>query len=627
MCGLAGILHYGNVGDSPDRVRRMADSIIHRGPDDDGYFSDDDVALGFRRLSIVDIETGHQPMSTADRSVWVVFNGEIYNHRDLRRQLEAKGHKFASDHSDTEVLVHGWREWGERLPEHLNGMFAFAIWDATQKTLFLARDRFGVKPLYFGRSNDGAFVFGSEVRALHASGLIARKEDASAVADYFGLMNNWNGKTPFAGVELMRPGSWKKITPTGERDHTFWRFRMERRPPPRGGLDKAAGEFRELLLQVVHSQVQADVPVMTYLSGGIDSSSVTAAAHALDPEMQAYSCIFQLDGVGADTFVDEREFSRMVAKHLGISRVELEIPRDAMISQMDTTIASLEYPRMGMAYVNDLIAKRVAADARVVLSGMGGDEVTGGYVGRYAITERGEQPSRTGLRAMMARLSGSGSKPVAPRESLDAYRRALNVPLADEERAAAFTPDFLAASGQRTPMDAIEEALADAGSSDPWDVVMYVDATTYLHGLLVLEDKLSMSHSLETRVPLLDNDLVDYLLETSWDLLCDGETGKILFREAVRPLVPQEIYTKPKMGFAPPDASWYRGPLKSFIEHRLAPERVSRRGVFQPGWVSTKVAQHMSGAANHVVLIWCLLSFDSWCEQSGAFGGKLELAA
>ncbi len=627
MCGLAGILHFGRLGDAAQRARKMADSIRHRGPDDDGYFADADVAFSFRRLAIVDIETGHQPMTNADRSVWVVFNGEIYNHRALRKELESKGHRFATDHSDTEVLVHGWRQWGEQLPEKLNGMFALAVWDVKARSLFLARDRFGVKPLYLARTQAGALTFASEVRALHASGLIAREDDPVAVADYFGLMNNWNGRTPFRGVELMRPGSWRKITPSGETESVYWRFRMDRHAPRRGGLAAAANDFRDILLATVRSQVQADVPVMTYLSGGIDSSSVTAAAYAIDPNMRAYSCIFQLDGVGADAFVDEREYSRLVAKHLGISRVELEIPSTAMIGRLDQTIASLEYPRMGMAYVNDIIAERVAKDARVVLSGMGGDEVTGGYVGRYAITPRQATPRETGLRALFQKLRGANEPEVAPREALDAYRRALNVPLADDQRAAAFTPEFLAVSGQRSPMDAIEEAVADAESSDPWDVVMYVDATTYLHGLLVLEDKLSMSHSLETRVPLLDNDLVDYLLQTPWELLCDGQTGKILFREAVRPLVPEEIYNKPKMGFAPPDASWYRGPLRGFIESRLSAERIARRGVFRPAWVNAILAQHMNGGANHVVLIWCLLSFDSWCEQSGAFGGRLDLAA
>jgi asparagine synthase (glutamine-hydrolysing) len=603
MCGLAGLLHFGKLPDAAERIKRMADSIVHRGPDDEGFWIGPDLALGFRRLAIVDIETGHQPMASADSAVQVIFNGEIYNHRELRADLEKRGHVFRSHHSDTEVLVHGWREWGVKLPEKLNGMFAFAIWDAGQCSLFLGRDRYGIKPLYTARSRDGALAFGSEVRVLFASGLVTAQEDPGAVSDYFGLMNFWHGRTPFRGVELMAPASWRLITPSSDRTQTYWSFSYNRRPR---NPKQAEEEFRALLLAAVKSQVQADVPVMTYLSGGIDSSSVTAAAHALDPQMRAYSCIFDLDQVGADAFVDEREFSRAVASHLGIDRVELELPQDIMIQQLEHTIGALEYPRMGMAYVIDLIAQRVSQDAKVVLSGMGGDEVTGGYVSRYGLVTR---PAAKGL------------------DPFEVYRACLNVPISEAERKQAFTPDFLRASGNIGTLDIIGDAIAKAPAEDPWDVLMHVDATTYLHGLLVLEDKLSMAHSLETRVPLLDNTLVDYLLETDWSLLCDGQTGKMLFREAVRPLVPDSIYRKPKMGFGPPDASWYRGKLRPYVESVLSPQRIARRGVFRPEWVAQKLAAHMSGEANWVALIWCLLSFEIWCDQTSAFGGKTILAA
>jgi asparagine synthase (glutamine-hydrolysing) len=604
MCGLSGILHFGATVDAAQRVKMMADSIVHRGPDDEGFWIGPDVALGFRRLAIVDIESGHQPMASADGVIQVIYNGEIYNHRELRAELEKRGHVFRSHHSDTEVLVHGWREWGVCLPEKLNGMFAFALWDASQRSLFFARDRYGVKPLYFARSREGALVFGSEVRTLFASGLIERREDAGAISDYFGLMNFWHGRTPFDGVELMQPASWKLISPSGERTQTYWAFSYNR--TRKSDLRQAAEEFRELMLGTVRRQVQADVPVMTYLSGGIDSSSITAAAYALDPKMRAYSCIFNLDKVGVDAFVDERDFSRAVASHLNIDRVELELPQDVMIGRIDHTISALEYPRMGMAYVIDLISQRVSQDAKVVLSGMGGDEITGGYVSRYGLVPRNGKP---------------GSDPFS------VYRAMLNVTISEAERPHAFTPEFLRASGNVGVLDIIGNAIRNAPSTDPWDVLMHVDATNYLHGLLVLEDKLSMSHSLETRVPLLDNELVDYLLETPWNLLCDGETGKILFREAVRPFVPDAVYRKPKMGFGPPDASWYRGALRSYVESILSPQRIARRGVFRPSWVAQKLAAHMSGEGNWVALIWCLLSFEVWCDQNAVFGGKTTLAA
>ena len=253
-----------------------------------------------------------------------------------------------------------------------------------------------------------------------------------------------------------------------------------------------------------------------------------------------------------------------------------------------------------MAYVNYLIAQRVAADAKVVMSGMGGDEITAGYVGRYKLVARD--------------ATDRGSQPLA------IYPAMLNVPIPFAELIQAFTPEFLSAAGEFSPLDLIGDAIASVPSEDPWDAVMYVDATTYLHGLLVLEDKLSMIHSLETRVPLLDNDLVDHLLRVPWSLLSDGDTGKILFREAVRPWVPEAIYRKPKMGFGPPDASWYRGRLRGWVADRL--DSLAARGVFRPDYIAGKFIQHLSGEANWVALLWCFLSFESWCHQTGVFGGS-----
>ena len=416
MCGISGIVHFGKLPDAASRVHEMAASLVHRGPDDDGFWHDGDCALGFRRLSIVDIGGGHQPMANEDGNVWVVYNGEIYNHRELRRELEAAGHRFASDHSDTEVLVHGWEQWGEGLAERLNGMFAFAIWDQRRRTLMLARDRLGIKPLYLAARADGVVAFGSELRALHTSGLVGVEADAVGVLEYFSLMNMWGGRTPFAGVAMLPPGCLELITPEGRKRKTYWDFEFNR--DREGDPADEANIFREVLLGAVRRQIAADVPVMAYLSGGIDSSSLASAAHELNSNVRAYSCIFDLDGVGVDRFVDERDFSRAVAASLGIERVELEIPQDALISTLDATVSALEYPRMGMAYVNYLIAQRVAVDAKVVLSGMGGDEMTGGYIGRYALVPR----------------------ELAEGDPFGVYRTVLNVPIAAHELARGIHP-------------------------------------------------------------------------------------------------------------------------------------------------------------------------------------------
>jgi asparagine synthase (glutamine-hydrolysing) len=624
MCGIAGLLHFGSCPDANQRVRRMTASIVHRGPDDDGFYIAPDIALGFRRLSIVDLATGNQPMRNEDASVWVVFNGEIYNHRELRKELETAGHRFMTDHSDTEVLVHGWEQWGEELFGRLNGMFACAIWDQSLRELIVARDRYGIKPVYIADLPGNGVIFGSEVRCLHASGMIPKAFDASAALEYFTLMNNWSGRTPFQHVRLVQPGTIVRYSSAGSSRKTYWSFSYRRDRAP--SLAQASGEFGEVLQGAIQRQVAADVPVMTYLSGGIDSSAVTSAAHRIDPEMRAYSCIFDLEKVGVDKLFDEREFSRAVANYLKIDRVELTVPQLALAANLDATIAAIEYPRMGMAYVNYLIAARVAQDAKVVLSGTGGDEVTGGYVGRYAIVPRSGSGSLSQraigflrqLRHGNLRRGKSLSRATDP---FALYRRSLNVPIAAELIPLAFTPEFLRATGGFDPVAIIDEAIASAPSRDPWDVVMHVDVTTYLPGLLAIEDKLSMAHSLETRVPLLDNEVVDHLLEIDWSLLSDGKTGKILFREAVRPLVPDEIYRKPKMGFGPPDASWYRGVLRPWIEQQLSEFQIKRRGVLRYDFVRRILDEHFEEKANHVALIWCMLSFESWCKQHGAYGG------
>jgi asparagine synthase (glutamine-hydrolysing) len=612
MCGITGILHFGRQADAMHRVKDMAASIAHRGPDDEGFWSDQDVAFGFRRLAILDIETGAQPMCNEDGTVWVVYNGEIYNHRELRCELESSGHRFNTHHSDTEVLVHGWEEWGEALPKKLNGMFVFAIWDQRSRTMVLARDRVGIKPLYAANDGQGNLIFGSEVRAIHAGGLVEKRMHPGGVLEYLTLQNNWFGRTPFAEVRMVSPGTIELHRPQGARVLHFWSLTFTRSNSL--SLSQTVEDYRELLLNVMRRQMDADVPVMSYLSGGIDSTAITVAAHRLNRDVRAYSCVFDLTEVGEDRFVDEREYSRTVATASGIQRVELELERNVLISCLDDTIAALEYPRMGMAYVNFLIARRVAEDAKVVLSGMGGDEFHAGYVGRYAITPR-DGKLVTGVFNWIVRLLRHGR--ARPGTSLEAYRRCLNFPIMISELNEALTPEFCRAAADFSPEDAIEDLITSAPSQDPWDVVMYGDCMTYLHGLLVMEDKLSMAHSLETRVPLLDNEIIDSALSLPWEHLCDGKAGKIVFREAVKPWVPENIYAKPKMGFGPPDASWYRGLLRDWIKDQLSAKNISRRGILNSGYVRQKLDNHFSGAENNVALIWSLLSLESWCRIQG----------
>lgn len=621
MCGLVGILHRGNAEGARARAKAMTDAIVHRGPDDEGFFDDRDIVLGFRRLSIVDLATGHQPMPNEDGTVYVVFNGEIYNHVALRRELEAAGHRFATDHSDTEVLVHGYEQWGTGLLDRLNGMFAFAIWDSGKRRLVLGRDRLGIKPIYFAERPDGTLVFASEIRAIHASGLVMPAPEEGAVYSYFLQQNVWDGRTLFKDVRQLPAGHLLVDEPGQRNQRQFWDIGFARRKLKPAD---AAEALRTTIEDTIRRQMAADVPVMAYLSGGIDSSSIVAGAHKIDSGVKAYSCLFDLTGVGDDRSVDEREFSRAVASHLRVAHVELELAPTSLQGALHATIEALEEPRMGMAYVNYLIAARVAQDSKVVLSGCGGDEILGGYVARYGHLRQPYPLGQSPRPSIFARILGRALTPTGL--SLDPVRRILELysfPVPSGSIREAFTAAAISKGAGYTVEGAVNALIRDCPSALDYDRLMYADTKSYLSGLLMVEDKVSMAHSLEARVPLIDNEVIDLALGFDWELLTDGETGKKVFRDAIRDWVPAVVADKPKMGFGPPDASWYRGPLQPWIRQILAPERVAARGVFQPAYVAEALEQHMTGAMNRLPLIWSLLSFDAWCEINGFYGGDL----
>jgi asparagine synthase (glutamine-hydrolysing) len=619
MCGIAGIVSRGKLQLAPDLVSRMANAMSHRGPDESGYWHNADTAFGFRRLSIVDLGCGHQPMANEDRTIHCIFNGEIYNHRELRKELEKLGHRFQTDHSDTEVLVHGYEEWGCNLPRRLNGMFGFAIWDSRKRRLVLARDRFGIKPLYVASAPQGVLLFASELKAIFASGLIRAEPDDNSVLAYFQNQNVWHQRCMFKNVTQVLPGHTLIDEPSGRREKRYWDITFNRRKMSR---TQAADALRTSVEQALDRQLAADVPVTTYLSGGVDSSAIAAGAYQRDPHLRAYSCIFDLNQVGDDKMVDEREFSRLVANHLGIQHVELELPQTSLIGSLHSTIRALEEPRMGMAYVNYLIARRVAVDSKVVLSGCGGDEILGGYVARYGYVQS-DIGQNAGSWLHRARALFSMRTQDSKMKSLDRIVPLYRYPLQRADIEMAFTAEFRGEAGEFELETELGALLKQAPSDHIWDQLLYADAKTYLAGLLMVEDKLSMANSLEARVPLLDNEVVDLALSTSWDLLTDGRTGKIAFRDAIGSWLPSEIVHKPKMGFGPPDASWYRGPLQPFIRRILSPSRIAARGVFRPEFVLEKIEQHMSGQANNLSLIWSLISFDAWCEVFGLYGGDL----
>jgi asparagine synthase (glutamine-hydrolysing) len=625
MCGIAGIV---GLNPSPKILKAMGNAMIHRGPDDEGMFLGPDVGLVFRRLAIVDLAGGKQPMANEDGRVQLVFNGEIYDHHQLRKELVAQGHRFVTDHSDTEVLVHGWEEWGYELFPRLNGMFAVAIWDQDRQTLVLARDRYGIKPLYFATIAGGAMLFGSEVRALLASRLIDAQPNPAGILEYFSFQNLWQDATMFRDIVQLEPGTvltWKRGRLSRRR---YWDIEFPR--SRRASMPELVEEHRAIVTRAVRRQIAADVPVKTYLSGGIDSTAITVIAHKMDPTVTAYSCIFNLDNVGQDRIFDEREFSRLVAREYGLQRVELELDQDSLQHCMAHYVESLEDLRMGMGYPVYLIAQRVAQDAKVVLSGTGGDEFHAGYVGRYQVLGLDKKPARaqTSWRGTLKRwLRRALGRQAAPQgfdltQPEGIYRNVLNSVIKTHELAQTFTPEFLRSAAGFDAQAVIGDFLRRCPSKDWRNRVLYVDAKTYLAGLLAFEDKVSMAHSLETRVPLLDNELVDFVLDIPFDALWQGPVGKVIFRESVKPWVPEQIFSKPKMGFGPPDGSWYRGVLRPWIEQTLSPQTVAARGIFQPAFVQAVLDDHFAGRRETTWLIWSLLNFELWCQAFGMFGAQ-----
>ena len=463
MCGIAGV-----VGRQPTReiLSAMAKAMVHRGPDDEGIFLSPEAGLAFRRLAIVDLESGHQPMTNEDGSIQLVFNGEIYDHHLLRLELQARGHQFVTDHSDTEVLVHGWEEWREQLFPKLNGMFGLAIWDSNTRELILARDRYGIKPLYYAPLADGGVVFASEIKGILASGLVANEPSHSGILEYFSFQNLLQKQTMFKGIYQLEPatfGIWKDGRMNFQQ---FWDLSFTR--SRKNNVTELAAEHRELLGKAISRQVVADVPVKSYLSGGIDSTAITIAAHQVDPQVTAYSCIFDLEGVGSDKTVDEREYSRLVAEHYSLNRVELELPQDTLQRCIRDYVYCMEDLRMGVGYPVYMIAQRVAADAKVVLSGTGGDEFHAGYVGRFAALGLNNLSSPVfSWRRLLSRIKHSvkqtmlgARNPNGKTSTEDSYRNILNFMAKPDELDSVFTDNFMREANGFDAGEVLDEFLS-----------------------------------------------------------------------------------------------------------------------------------------------------------------------
>lgn len=621
MCGIAGILASDGAVVSPVILKRMTDSITHRGPDGEGHFVNGPIGLGHRRLAIIDLsEAGHQPMATDDGRFVLTYNGEVYNFNELRIELESHGHRFHS-RTDSEVVLKALVQWGAAAIPRFNGMFAFALWDKESRELLLARDRYGIKPLYYARCGK-RLLFASEVKGILADPEFSTDLDQEALLEYLTFQNLFTDRTLFRGVRMLPPGSLLRISadgkPTGPT--SYWDYQFEE--PAQADDDQAyAEELDRLFQQAVSRQLVSDVDVGAYLSGGMDSGSVTAIAARQLPYIKSFTCGFDLHSAsGVELGYDERETAEYMSYVFKTEHYEMVLKAGDMERVMPRLAWHIEEPRVGQSYPNFYAAQLASKFVKVVLSGAGGDELFAGYPWRYyrAVVNDDFEHYVDKYYGFWQRLIPNTEirkvfEPIWPNVqhvwTRDIFRDVFR------EHAQTLT----------RPEDYINHSL-------------YFEAKTFLHGLLVIEDKLSMAHSLETRVPFLDNDLVDFAMRlparmklgnlTEVVRLNENEPGsktekyyqrtkdgKLLLRQVMNRHIPERITQREKQGFSAPDASWFKGESIDYVRRKLMSGSPRIYEYLDSRAVQALVSEHLNGQQNRRLLIWSLLSLEKLCER------------
>jgi asparagine synthase (glutamine-hydrolysing) len=622
MCGIVGICNVDAAPVCETTLRRMVDILQHRGPDGQGCFIDGCIGFGHRRLSIIDLTAaGSQPIANEDDNVVAIYNGEIYNFRELRRELEARGHDFRS-RTDSEVVVHAFEQWGEKCLDRFNGMFAFAIYDRRERRLFLARDRYGVKPLYWyfdGRT----FLFASEIKAILLHPAVSRRVSYPALNEYFSFQNIFSDLTLFEGIRLLPPGHCIGLTATAGATpavRQYWDVSWHAHQHQKNETEWA-DELDQLFRQAVERQLVSDVPVGSYLSGGMDSGAIAAVAARHVPRLCTFTAGFDVTSVsGLELGYDERRHAEVLANQLKTEHYEVVLHAGDMEWILPDLVWNLEDLRVGQCYPNSYVARLAGKFVKVVLSGAGGDELFGGYPWRYY----------RGLN------SANGD------DYLRRYYAFWQRLVPDEERRRLYNDTTCRAVAGHSPYDVFCSVFERwdgplETNEDFIDASLYFEFKTFLHGLLVVEDKLSMAHSLETRLPFLDNDLVEFAwrLPASMKLkslgaskaidenqpgkrrLYELETndGKLVFRRAMERLIPRAVTERAKQGFSAPDASWFRGESIDYINRLLRDPKALMYEFLAPAYVAHILDEHCSGAVNHRLLIWSFLSFEWWCRR------------
>nr|WP_295991399.1 XrtA/PEP-CTERM system amidotransferase [Rugamonas sp.] len=627
MCGIVGILDLqGGRAIDGDMLRRMNDTQHHRGPDEGDIYLEPGVGFGHRRLSVIDIALGQQPLANEDGSVMVCFNGEIYNYRELTAQLTALGHHFKT-RSDTEVIVHAWEQWGGDCVHHFRGMFAFGLWDRKRQLMFVARDRLGVKPLYYAALPDGYFAFSSELKALRSLPTMPRGLDLRAVEDYFAYGYVPEPRTIYEGVYKLAPGyrlSQAVGAPLAQPER-YWDVPFQ----VQAGLrqEDAEQELVERLREAVKIRLVAEVPLGAFLSGGVDSSAVVAMMAGLsDQPVNTCSIAFR------DKEFDESAYAAQVAAQYGTDHHVETVDTDDF-GLLDTLSDLYDEPYADSSAIPtyrvcQLARKRVT----VALSGDGGDENLAGYRRyRYALAEqrvRGRIPQ--GLRKPLFGALGKYYPKAdwAPRvfrakttfealsrDLVEGYFHGVSL-MSDDMRGKLFSPKFRAGLQGYRAIEVMRGHAAVAPTDDPLSLIQYLDMKTYLPGdILTKVDRASMAHALEVRVPLLDHQLVEWISSLPPDMKLKGSEGKYIFKKSMEAYLPHDILYRRKQGFAVPLAAWFRGPLRERLRTSLLGPSLAETGLFNQAYVAEMVEQHQSGRRDYSAPLWALLMFEAFLRR------------
>jgi asparagine synthase (glutamine-hydrolysing) len=615
MCGFAAIFDPQGRPIDPDWLAEAASRLVHRGPDDAGFHAENGVGLAFRRLSIVDVAGGAQPLSNEDGTVWIVYNGEIYNHLDLRRELEARGHRYRT-HSDTESIVHGYEEWGDDVVQRLRGMFAFALWDRRRGRLLLGRDRLGIKPLYWTRV-EGRFVCASEIKALFAVPGVARDVRVPALIEHLTLRYTAAPGTLFAGIEKLPPAHVMAVDAQGPEPRRYWQLTWE--PKLALGDDEALEQLEQRLTESVRLRLMSEVPLGALLSGGVDSSLVVSImSELLSRPVQTFSVGFDAPGP-----YSELPYARAVARHCRTDHREIVVGAEDLITELPRLVWHQDEPVSEPAAIPTFLVSQLARETvTVVLTGEGGDELFAGYPKygadpiarrlsrlpaalRDTLLDHGIDRLPFGFRKLQ--VVGRSARFRGEAERLSSWFAGF----AGDERTSLLTPALRAHDAAAAR--AFAETLAQSRAARPLDRMLDLDLKLWLSDdLLMKMDKMSMAASVEARVPLLDHPLVEWAARLPDRFKVRGLQGKVLLKRLARRRLPAEVVDRPKVGFTVPLSPWFRGPLRELVADTLLSATALGRGYFEPVTLRRYVDDHLEGRRDRARELWTLLTLELW---------------